>query len=68
MFNETVWTDSDGAWHASVPVSDKPHRDVHAARAAIRAAAGPTGGRPLRVVLERHTGHGTAIYRGDVMA
>jgi hypothetical protein len=67
-YNETVWQDAEGVWHASVPCSPVPSRDAHTARAAIRAAWQVRGMQhldnpsPLTVVRERYTGHGTVIY------
>lgn len=62
----TVWADGFGVWHASVPFTIHPNRNAHAARAAIKAelaARGESPAYPLRVTIERHTGHGTVIYR-----
>lgn len=64
--NPKVWTDHLGVWRASVPLSGNRNRDAHAARHLIRTArqeAGLSHPRPITVVRERVTNHGTATYR-----
>ena len=62
----TTWADGFGVWHASVPISGSPQRDVMLARKAILAELeqrvrylDPSR---VHVTREHVTNHGTAHY------
>jgi hypothetical protein len=66
--NTRTWADGFGRWHASVPLTDRPHADALRARKLIIDALTEREGpgfdpRRVHVTRERVTNHGTVVYQ-----